>query len=157
FAQVTNPPIDHLREELVMSLNCYLGQRRSLLQETPEHAHLLHLSRPVLRDHELERIWEIDDPSFQAVTIPAVFPAAEGVAGLERGVARMCAAAEEAVDAGRTILVLSDRGVDAQHAPVPMLLAVGAVHHHLIRAGKRMRVDLIAETGEAWDVHQTAL
>jgi glutamate synthase (NADPH/NADH) large chain/glutamate synthase (ferredoxin) len=157
FAQVTNPPIDHLREELVMSLNCYLGQRRSLLQETPEHAHLLHLARPVLRDHELERIWEIDDPSFQPVTIPAVFPAAEGVAGLERGVARMCAAAAEAVDAGRTVLVLSDRGVDAQHAPVPMLLAVGAVHHHLIRAGKRMRVDLIAETGEAWDVHQTAL
>lgn len=157
FAQVTNPPIDPLREELVMSLNGYLGPRQSLLEETAGHAHLLHVGRPLLLDHELEAIWEIADGAFAPVTLPAVFPIASMVEGLSIGLNSLCAAAEEAVQAGRRILVVSDRGVDAHHAPIPMLLAISAVHHHLIRAGVRMRVDLIAETGEAWDVHQIAL
>jgi len=157
FAQVTNPPIDPIREELVMSLDCYLGRRRSLLTETEQHARLVHLASPLMIDEEMEALRRIAEPAFHAITIPALFPVAGGPDALEPALRELCAQAERAVDDGATILILSDRGVSAEMAPIPMLLAVGAVHHYLIRAGKRMRASIIAETAEARDVHQIAL
>jgi glutamate synthase (ferredoxin) len=158
FAQVTNPPIDPLREQLVMSLSTYVGARPSVLEESEAHAHLIHLPTPVLLAHDLERLRALGhDPAFRSVTLPALFPAREGPEGLERALDALCAAAVRAVDEGAHILILSDRGVDPEHAPIPMLLAVGAVHHHLIREGKRMRADIIAETGETWDIHHFAV
>ncbi|MCH8994226.1 MAG: glutamate synthase large subunit [Chloroflexi bacterium] len=157
FAQVSNPAIDSLREELVMSLDVYLGQRHSLFEETPEHARLLHLSSPLMVNEEVDAIKLIDTDHFSAAVLPCLFPVADGEDGLEPALHRLCADAAAAIDQGNNILILSDRNVDAAQAPIPMLLAVGAVHHHLIREGKRMRASLIAETGEARDVHQLAL
>ncbi|MFQ5846566.1 MAG: glutamate synthase large subunit [Candidatus Methylomirabilales bacterium] len=156
FAQVTNPPIDPLRERLVMSSHVYLGPKGSLLDETPHHAHLIHLKSPLLEDHELEPLRRLKDPRFAAVTLSTLFPVAGGAEGMRAAVAALCEAASQAVDQGKTLLILSDRGVDGTHAPVPMLLCVGSVHHHLIREGKRMRVDLLVETAEAWEVHHLA-
>jgi glutamate synthase (NADPH/NADH) large chain/glutamate synthase (ferredoxin) len=156
FAQVSNPPIDPIREELVMSLDVYLGQRRSLFEETPEHARLLHLSSPLMVDEEIDAIKTMNS-HFSSRVIPCLFHAADGSAGLEPALQRLCDAASEAIDHGNNILILSDREVDEEHVPIPMLLAVGAVHHHLIREGKRMRASIVAETGEARDVHQIAL
>jgi glutamate synthase domain-containing protein 2/glutamate synthase domain-containing protein 1/glutamate synthase domain-containing protein 3 len=157
FAQVTNPPIDPLREELVMSIDAYVGRRRSLLEETPEHAHLLHLPSPLLSADQFQAILTTGDPAFSVAHLRATFPTAGGPAGLAEAVEALCRQAEAAVSAGASILVLSDRAVDADHAPIPMLLAVSAVHHHLIRAGLRLRADLIAETGDAWDIHHFCL
>jgi glutamate synthase (ferredoxin) len=156
FAQVTNPPIDPIREELVMSLDTYLGRRRSLLEETEGHARLVHLTSPLMIDEELEALRRIAEPAFHAFTIQCLFDVSAGPDGLEAALRRICDEAMAAVDHGATILILSDRGVDPQRAPVPMLLAVGAVHHHLIRRGRRMRASIIAETAEARDVHQIA-
>src|SRR5579883_1450062 len=157
FAEVTNPPIDPLRESIVMSLDCYLGRRRSLLTETPEHARLLHLRSPLLDNDALEAIASSEDPDFSAVTIPALFDVERGTAGLSEALEVICADAVRAVDAGKSILIISDRGVDAEHAPIPILLAVAAVHHHLIRQGRRLKADLVVETGQVWDVHHFAL
>ncbi|MGB2693695.1 MAG: glutamate synthase large subunit, partial [Dehalococcoidia bacterium] len=157
FAQVTNPPIDSLREELVMSLDVYLGQRRSLFEETPEHARLLHLSSPLMVNEEIDAIKAINGNHFSAEVIPCLFPVPDGPGGLEPALRRVCEAASEAINRGTNILVLSDRNVDAANAPIPMLVAVGAVHHHLIREGKRMRVSIVVETAEARDIHQIAL
>lgn len=157
FAQVTNPPIDPLRESIVMSLDSYLGRRHSLLLETPEHARLLHLPGPVIDNEELEQLAEIEDPNFHAVTIPALFDPSKGGDGLAEALTVLADDAVRAVDAGKSILIISDRGVDETHAPVPVLLAVAAVHHHLIRSGRRMRADLVVETGQVWDVHHFAL
>ncbi|MFQ5894737.1 MAG: glutamate synthase large subunit, partial [Nitrospinota bacterium] len=153
FAQVTNPPIDPLREQLVMSLCTYLGARGSILESTPEHAKLIRLESPFLLDEELEALRRLDDPAFRSRTLPCLFEVAAGPEGLRAGLEELCRRASEAVDEGVSILILSDRGTDAVRAPIPMLLAVGAVQHHLIREGKRMRVSLIAETGEAREVH----
>ena len=157
FAQVTNPPIDHIREELVMSLDSYLGQRRSLLEETPEHAKLLHLSSPLMVNEQLDAVRMMEGDHFSAAVLPCLFPAAEGPDGLKPALDRICRAASEAINGGKNLIILSDRSVDAGSAPIPMLLAVGAVHHHLIRDGKRMRASIVAETAEARDVHQVAL
>ncbi len=154
FAQVTNPPIDPLREQLVMSLNTYLGPRQSLLEETEFHARLIRLPSPVLSDAELAALYRLE--GFPAVRLSTRFPVADGPAGLEAALHRLTDAASHAVDAEPALLVLSDRGVDAAHAAVPMLLAVGAVQHHLIRHGKRMKVSLVCETADAWDVHHLA-
>jgi glutamate synthase (ferredoxin) len=156
FAQVTNPPIDPIREELVMSLDTYLGRRRSLLEETELHARLVHLTSPLMIDEEMEALRRIAEPAFYAFTIQTLFDVSCGPDGLEKALHRICDEAVAAIDSGATILILSDRGVDHQRAPVPMLLAVGAVHHHLIRTGRRMRASIIAETAEARDVHQIA-
>ncbi len=156
FAQVTNPPIDPLREKLVMSLNTIMGWRRNLLGETPEHARLISAEGPILFEHELEALRAHPAPEAKLATVDAVWPLAEGNAGLENAVTRLCAEVERAVDDGCCLVVLSDRAVDYAHAPVPMLLAMGAVHHHLTRTGKRMRVSIICETGEARDVHHMA-
>ncbi|MCS7051163.1 MAG: glutamate synthase subunit alpha, partial [Thermomicrobium sp.] len=155
FAQVTNPPIDSLREKLVMSLDVYLGPRPSLLTETPDHARLLHLSSPFLLEHQLAAL--AHHPVLKARTLHAVFPIADGAAGLEQALNALLHAAERAIDDGASLLILSDRGVDAAHAPIPMPLAVGAVHHHLIRVGRRMRASIVCDTGDVWDVHQAAV
>ncbi len=156
FAQVTNPPIDPLREKLVMSLNTIMGWRRNLLGETPEHARLVSAEGPILFEHELAALAAHDDPETKLATINVVWPLGEGADGLEGAVERACWEVEAAVDDGCRIVVLSDRATDHANLPVPMLLATGAVHHHLTRVGKRMRVSLICETGEARDVHQMA-
>jgi glutamate synthase (ferredoxin) len=154
FAQVTNPPIDPLREQSVMSLDTLLGRRLSLLEETEAHAHLLHVPSPLLSGAELEELRALVDPAFRSRTLSTLFAAG---GGLERGLEALCQAAEAAVREGVHLLILSDLDADAARAPIPMALAVGAVHHHLIRAGVRMHADLIVETGEAWDIHHFAV
>jgi glutamate synthase (NADPH/NADH) large chain/glutamate synthase (ferredoxin) len=156
FAQVTNPPIDPIREKLVMSVDVMLGWRRNLLAETPEHARLIHSRSPILLEHELLALQDLAGKGFPSATVDATWPAAEGAAGLERAIERICAEAEQAVLGGARVVILSDRKVDHARVPVPMLLATGAVHHHLIRTGKRMKTSLICETGEARDTHQVA-
>ena len=158
FAEVTNPPIDHLREGLVFSLRVLLGPRPNLLLETPAHAHQIELPSPLLFDQELAAIRRYGefDPVFRSVTLDAVFPCAEGAAGLEPAVRRLCEAADAAVAAGAGILALSDRAVDAQRVAMPSLMAIGAVHHHLIRTGRRMKVSLIVESGDPREIHHLA-
>ena len=156
FAQVTNPPMDPIREHLVMSLRTYMGRRGSMLEETPQVAHLMELSTPVLSDAELERIVRSGDPRFFSYWMAAVWPAAEGPEGMRARLQELCVEAEEAVRGGATILVLSDREVDAEHAPIPMMLAVSAVHHHLIDAGIRMSCSIVAVSGEPRDSHDLA-
>jgi glutamate synthase domain-containing protein 2/glutamate synthase domain-containing protein 3 len=157
FAQVTNPPIDSIREKLVMSLDVYLGRRRSLLEETAEHARLVHLPGPILSGPDVEALLDLKrDGRPLAASLDATFPADEGPDGLERALARLAPEAEAAIDSGAEILVLSDGPAGEERAPVPMLAAVGAVHHGLIASDKRTRASLVAETGEARDVHQLA-
>ena len=156
FAQVTNPPIDPLREKLVMSLKTIMGWRRNLLGETPDHARLISAESPILLEHELEALRANERPETKLATVATLWPVSEGADGLEGAVSRVCAEVERAVDDGCHLVVLSDRGVDHANAPVPMLLAMGAVHHHLTRVGKRMRASIVCETGEARDVHHMA-
>ncbi len=156
FAQVTNPPIDPLRERLVMSLGTLLGARGSFLEETPEHARLIELGTPLLGEADLRALAALPDAAFRARTLRALFPASRGAEGLERALVQLCDEAAYQVEEGTTLLILSDREADAGHAPIPMLLAVGAVHQALIRRGLRMRTSLAAETGEARDVHHLA-
>ncbi|NDG72139.1 MAG: glutamate synthase large subunit [Proteobacteria bacterium] len=155
FAQVTNPPIDPIREKLVMSLNTVLGWRKNMLAETPEHARLVSLESPALLNEELAAIQAVGN-EHKATTVSILWNTSEGEEGLEPAIKRICADAEAAIDADTRILILSDSGVDHGKVSVPMLLAVGAVHHHLIRVGKRMRASLVCQTGEARDVHQIA-
>ncbi len=155
FAQVTNPPIDPLREELVMSLETLLGRHCNVLTETPEHARMIQLHTPILTDEELTML-ERPAESFTAVRLSCLFTKAEAEDGLARALDRLEKEAMAAVDAGHYAVILSDRGVDRAQVPVPMLLATGAVHHALIRAGKRKHISIICETGEARDVHHMA-
>ncbi len=156
FAEVTNPPIDPLREELVMSLSSALGRRAHLLDETPHHAHLLRLSSPVLTDEHLKQLRAQTDPAFSSETLVALFNASEGVNGLRAALDRLCQQAEQAVADDKVLLIISDRGVDENNAPIPALLALGAVHQHLIRKGLRTQVSLIVESGEPREVHHLA-
>ncbi|HJL17830.1 MAG TPA: glutamate synthase large subunit [Sandaracinaceae bacterium LLY-WYZ-13_1] len=152
FAQVTNPPIDPIREELVMTLRTTLGAESNLFEESPTHCRKLQLHSPILGNEELEQIRALDRPGLRAETLQAVFDPKAGPAGLEMALERLCRDAEQAVQAGATLLVVSDRGLSADRAPIPSLLATGAVHHHLIRAGLRKAAGLIVETGEAREV-----
>lgn len=157
FAQVTNPAIDSIRERPVMTLDSTLGAEKNLLEETPRHAELLRLHRPVLRDAELEAIRRIDKPGFKAATLHTLYTVKEGGKGLRKAIAELCREATQAIEAGANLLILSDRGVDSERAPIPALLATGAVHHHLIRQSSRTRCGLIVETGEAREVAHFAL
>jgi len=154
FAQVTNPPIDPLREQLVMSLSMLVGSRGHWLEESPEACRMIKLRSPILDEATLA--WVLDQSKGRWVRLDVRFPAADGPSGLRRAVRRVCEEAERAVREGASVLVLSDRGVDAEHAPMPMLLAVGAVHHHLIRQGLRLRASVIAESGEPREDHHFA-
>ncbi len=156
FAQVTNPPIDSTRESVVMDLSSLVGAEGNLLAETPEHAHQLVMPQPILRNAELEKIRQVSHEVFRAHTLDATWPVAEGADGLGAAVERLCAEAAAEVVAGTSILIVSDRGVGEERAPIPSLLAVSAVHHHLVREGTRLRAGLIVETGEPRDIHHMA-
>jgi glutamate synthase (NADPH/NADH) large chain len=158
FAQVTNPPIDPIREKLVMTLVGCLGGEGNLLAETPQQCRLLKLEQPVLDNDEFAKLARGLD-GFRVSILPIVFDAKtdKGGQALERALVELCAAAERAVDEGASLIVLSDRAVDVSHAAIPSLLATSAVHHALARAGKRMRVGLVVETGEVREVADLAL
>ena len=153
FAQVTNPPIDPLREKLVMSLMTRLGKRGTFLVPTPEAAHLLHLESPVLSDDDLRRIDKLEDPDFATAWLDALFPVAGGPAGLELALDELVRQALSAIDDGARILIVSDRGMDRTRAAIPMALAVGALHFALIESGRRLHAGIVVHTAQAWDVH----
>ena len=156
FAQVTNPPIDPIRERLVMSLATFAGNNGNLLVEDPLACHSVALKHPVLGNHELEKIRSIDTGIFQAKTLQTYFRADGKPGSMEKGLARLCKYATDAVEDGFEVIILSDRAIDSEHAPIPSLLAVSAVHHHLIRKNYRGQVGLIVEAGDVWEVHHFA-
>jgi glutamate synthase (ferredoxin) len=156
FAQVTNPPIDSIRERVVMSLDTYVGRRHSVLEERPEAARLLHLRSPLLTDTAWAALLGSGNDDLKFATLDALFPAAAGPEGLREALDDLCRAATAAVDEGYAALVITDRGADENRAPIPMLLAVSTVHHHMIRTGRRMRASILAEAGDARDVHHLA-
>lgn len=156
FAQVTNPPLDAIREEIVTSLVTNIGYEKDLFKATPEHANLLKLEQPILTDRNLERIRNSEVSGVKAATLQMVFDACDEGTGMEAAVDTLCSAAETAIEEGSTILILSDRGVGKDTMPIPALLATAAVHHHLIRKGLRTRAGIVVETGEAREVHHYA-
>ncbi len=156
FAQVTNPPIDPIREELIMSLETYIGSEQNLLDETPEHCRQLRLTQPILTNEALEKIRQLDG-RIKSVTFSTLYKVAEGEAGLRSALDGLCLKASQAINDGYDILILSDRGISKEYAPIPALLANAAVHHHLIREGTRTRVGLVLETGEPREVMHFAL
>ena len=158
FAQVTNPPIDPLREEMVMSLKMSLGPEQNLFDETPEHCQRVLINHPILTAGELEKIRQLRvSPFAVSNTLSLLFSTVRGAKGLEEAVEALCENAEKAVRGGSTVLVLSDKGVNESQAPIPSLLATAAVHHHLVRRGIRTRTTLVVETAEAREVHHFAL
>ncbi|HET8672749.1 MAG TPA: glutamate synthase central domain-containing protein, partial [Thermoleophilaceae bacterium] len=156
FAQVTNPPIDPIREKIVMSVSTSVGPEGNLLDETAEHAHQLIIGQPLLTHGELEKLRQVDHDVFCADTLDASFPVSEGPAGLERAMERLCREASDAIAAGDNILILSDRCAGGERAPIPALLAVAGVHHHLVREGTRLQAGLVVESGEPREVHHIA-
>jgi glutamate synthase (ferredoxin) len=156
FAQVTNPAIDPLRERLVMSLETLIGPRGSVLEDKPSHARLIKLRSPVLTDSDVEWLRNSGKRGFSSVTIATLYGRRGGAQWLEQILDALCEQAAAAVDVGHRILILSDRGASALQAPIPMLLAVSAVHHHLIRVGLRMKASLVVETAEAREDHHFA-
>jgi glutamate synthase (NADPH/NADH) large chain len=156
FAQVTNPPIDPIRERLVMSLAAFAGNNGNLLVEDALACHSVALKHPVLNNHELEKIRSIDTGIFQAKTLQTYFRADGKDGSLQKGVERLCRYATDAVEDGFEVLILTDRAIDSEHAPIPSLLACAAVHHHLIRKGYRGKVGIIVEAGDIWEVHHFA-
>jgi len=157
FAQVTNPPIDSIREEIVTSSGTSLGPEGNLLDPRPECCANIKLKSPILTNEDFAKIQQCKLPNFKPATIPILFPAAAGVQGLEKAVDEVCRQVTKALKAGKTFIILSDRGVDKEHAPIPALLAVSAVNHHMIREGTRTRASLILESGEPREVHHYAL
>ncbi|RZS30349.1 glutamate synthase (NADPH/NADH) large chain [Herbihabitans rhizosphaerae] len=161
FAQVTNPPLDAIREELVTSLETQLGSHPNLLEATPAHARKIVLPFPVLDNDELAKIVHINDdgdlPGYQAVTVRGVYDVDGGGEAMLARLERICTEVSEAIEDGARIIVLSDRGVTAKHAPIPSLLLTGAVHHHLVREKTRTQVGLVVEAGDAREVHHIAL
>ncbi|MBI3871376.1 MAG: glutamate synthase large subunit [Verrucomicrobia bacterium] len=157
FAQVTNPPIDCIREEIITAVETTLGTEGNLLKPRPESAHLLELKSPVLTNEELGKLRHIDRPGFKSISLPILFPAKSGAKGMEKAIDDLCAAASKAVVDGVNILILSDRGINREQAPIPSLLAVSGLHHHLIREGTRTKVGLVLESGEPREVHHFSL
>src|SRR6202167_6335632 len=157
FAQVTNPPIDPIREELVMSLISYIGTERNILDETPENCHTLRLPHPILSNRDLEKLRRVSSGDLLATTLPALFRAADGEVGLRHSLDDLSNRAAHAVASGYTLLIISDRGVDPTYAPIPSLLAMAAVHNRLVREKTRTQVALIIESGEPREVMHFAL
>jgi glutamate synthase (NADPH/NADH) large chain len=153
FAQVTNPPIDSIREEVIMAVESYIGPERNLLSSTPEHAHRLRVPHPILTNEEVTALKRIDERGWRSKTIDITWDRAKGAEGLEPLLDRIQQEAEKAVDDGYSLIVLSDRAIGPDRIPVSSLLATGAVHHHLVRVEKRTRVGIVVETGEAREVH----
>jgi len=156
FAQVTNPPIDPIRERMVMSLATFVGSQGNLLVEDPMASHCVALKHPILNNHELEKIRSIDTGVFQAKTLQCYFRADGKEGSLKRGLDRLCRYAVDAVEDGFEVIVLTDRSIDSEHAAIPTLLACASVHHHLIRKGLRGKVGIIVEAGDVWEVHHYA-
>ncbi len=156
FAQVTNPPIDSVREELIISTDVMVGADSNLLEPPPQSCHQIWLEYPLLKNEDMAKIYHSKIPGFAVMKLPMLFPAGSGGAGLEQALEDLFAAADLAIARGFNLLVLSDRGVDKDHAPIPALLAVAGLHHHLVRQGKRTQVGLIVESGEPREVHHFA-
>lgn len=153
FAQVTNPPIDCIREEIVTSSVTTIGAERNLLKPEPESCHLIELKSPILSNEELAKLKHVAEGEFSSATLEILFDPKEGAAGLTKAMEELCAKADELVAAKKNILILTDRGVSKDRAPIPALLAVAGLHHHLIRKGTRTLTDLVLESGEPREVH----
>ncbi|HWF34300.1 MAG TPA: glutamate synthase large subunit [Solirubrobacteraceae bacterium] len=156
FAQVTNPPIDSIRENIVMSLATTVGAEVNLLADTPEHAHQLVMDQPILRNRELEKLRQVSHEIFHAATIDITWPIEQGPDGMEARLQAVCDEAENHVAHGANILILSDRNLGPERVAIPSLLAVAATHHHLVRHGTRLRTGLVIESGEPRDIHHMA-
>ena len=157
FAQVTNPPIDCIREEIITSAETTIGAERNLLKPEPESCHLLELKSPILTNEEFAKLKHVNLHGFKSVTIPILFKASTGQVGMEESLGHIFAEADKAIADGANILILSDRGVDRENAPIPALLAVAGLHHHLIRSGTRTLAGLVLESGEPREVHHFSL
>ena len=157
FAQVTNPPIDCIREEIVTATETTIGSEKNLLEARPESCHLIELKSPILTNEEMAKLRHLDQPGYSSITLPILYPVAAGAAGLEAALNDLFATADRAIAEGINILILSDRGVDHDRAAIPSLLAVSGLHHHLIRTGARTRIGLVLESGEPREVHHFAL
>ncbi|MFP4014505.1 MAG: glutamate synthase large subunit [Chitinispirillaceae bacterium] len=152
FAQVTNPPIDPYRENMVMSLMSFIGREGNLLDETPQHCHQIKLPHPVLSNDDMDKLRNLDIEGYRSCVLPMVFDVDSGEGGLEKALNNLCRLAEEKVDDGFSLIILSDKEVDEKHAPIPALLATSAVHHHLVKKQMRQLTGLIIESGEAREV-----
>ncbi len=160
FAQVTNPPVDCIREDIIMSIETTIGSEYNLLEPTPRSARQIKLSSPIIHNEELDKLRQLDGTGtgqFKSVTLPIVFDVREGAAGLEKAMNALCRQASAAIATGHDFLILSDRAINCNNAPVPALLAVAGLHHHLIREGTRTKVGLVLESGEPREVHHFAL
>ncbi|MCF8565305.1 glutamate synthase large subunit [Alicyclobacillus tolerans] len=157
FAQVTNPPIDAIREEIITATTTTLGPERNLLDPQPESCRQIEVKTPILTNEEFAKLIHLDSDGWKSQVLSTLFDVHRGGQGLKQALDDLFAAADEAVDAGANVLVLSDRGIDEERAAIPALLAVAGVHHHLIRNGKRMKVGLVIESGEPREVHHFAL
>jgi len=157
FAQVTNPPVDCIREEIIMSTETAIGSERNLLEPSPEHARLIELKSPILTNEEFAKLKHLDLPGFKSITLPILFKVADGPGGLEQAMDQLYGRLSQAIADGYNVVVLSDRGVNREWAPIPSLLAVGGAHHHLIRQGTRTRVGLVLESGEPREIHHFSL
>jgi glutamate synthase (ferredoxin) len=157
FAQVTNPPIDCIREEIVMSSETTVGTEGNILKPGPKNAQLINMPSPILTNEDLAKLRHIDREGFASRTIPITFKVADGEDGLEKAMSHLCAEVDKAIADGVNLVILSDRNIDENHAPIPALMAVAGVHHHTIREGTRTRIGLIIETGEAREVHHFSL
>ena len=160
FAQVTNPPIDAIREELVTSAETTIGPEANMLEPTPQVARQLALKTPILSNENLEKIRHLADDNplgFKSITIPILFEVALGANGLEKAMDEVCAQASQAIKDGFDIIILSDRNINKNQAAIPVLLATAGVHHHLIREGSRTQCGLVIETGEVREVHHFAV
>ncbi|HLN27125.1 MAG TPA: glutamate synthase large subunit [Gemmataceae bacterium] len=169
FAQVTNPPVDGIREEIIMAMETSIGAEGNLLDPVPESARQIKLKTPILKNEELDKLRQLDGSwhaggirplmagGFRSTTLSILFKVDEAAAGLERAIVELCARADQAIADANDFIILSDRGIDAEHAAIPALLAVAGVHHHLIRQGTRTKVGLVLESGEPREVHHFAL
>ncbi len=157
FAQVTNPPIDCIREEIITSSETCLGPERNLLKPEPESCAQIKIKSPIISNEEFAKIKHLRHPNFRSITLPILFRASEGGAGLEKALDELCEKTSDAIAAGYNIIILTDRGINKDWAPIPALLAISAVNHHMIREGTRTRTSLILESGEPREVHHFAL
>ena len=155
FAQVSNPPIDPIRERLVMSLFTRLGESLNILEETPEHTKQIHVSQPVLSQVGFKKLIQLESRGFHHKIIGCTYNP-DRYENLEKAIDKICAEAEQAIISGKNLLILSNRAIDERHAPVPSLMAIGAVHHHLVKKNLRTRAGLVVEAGDAWETHHFA-
>ncbi len=157
FAQVTNPPIDSIREDVIMSLECYIGPEGNLLAPTAESSHRLAVPHPILTNHQMANLKGINHRNWKCRVIDITYPVSEGAAGLRPALDRICAEARQAIREGYSLIVLSDRRISADRVPVSSLMATGTVHHHLVRHEERTQIGLLVESGEAREVHHFCL